>query len=247
MDQDRFPIPAPAFDGASRQVEIGNLFQWFREGWAAFVVNPGNWLAMMLIVVIAFIGVSIVPFLGGIVAQLLTPLLAAGLLVACRKIANEQPFTVADLFAGFQQKTGELLMLGVVYLVAVWVIALLVVLFAGGGVVGGLAMGNPLGLVLAAGGFLVGGLLWLLLSIPLTMAMWFAPALVLFNDMAPVAALKASFQAWLKNFTTFLVLGLLLLIATFFAVLPFGLGLLVLGPVVAGTVYASYRDIFLTT
>jgi hypothetical protein len=34
------------------------------------------------------------------------------------------------------------------------------------------------------------------------------------------------------------------MVLCFFAALPVGLGFLVLGPVLAGSVYASYRDIF---
>ena len=45
---------------------------------------------------------------------------------------------------------------------------------------------------------------------PLFMAIWFAPALVFFNRMAPVDALKASFNACLKNFLSLLVYGCLL-------------------------------------
>ena len=38
----------------------------------------------------------------------------------------------------------------------------------------------------------------------------------------------------------------LVMVLCFFATLPVGLGFLVLGPVLAGSVYASYRDIFLS-
>ena len=77
------------------------------------------------------------------------------------------------------------------------------------------------------------------------MAIWFAPALVFFNNMPPLDALKASFNACLKNILAFLVYGLIVLVLMFFAALPAGLGFLVLIPVLSGSVYASYRDIFL--
>jgi uncharacterized membrane protein len=40
---------------------------------------------------------------------------------------------------------------------------------------------------------------------------------------------------------------MILLTLTFIAVLPAGLGMLILVPVLAGSVYAAYRDIFLAT
>jgi hypothetical protein len=49
----------------------------------------------------------------------------------------------------------------------------------------------------------------MLLSLPIVMAIWFAPALVVFNAMQPVDALKASFHACLKNTLVFLVYGLM--------------------------------------
>jgi uncharacterized membrane protein len=45
----------------------------------------------------------------------------------------------------------------------------------------------------------------------------------------------------------FLVYGLITMVLCFFAALPVGLGFLVLGPVLSGSVYASYRDIFVAT
>jgi len=82
------------------------------------------------------------------------------------------------------------------------------------------------------------------LMLPLTMAFWFAPALVFFNNMTAADALRASFGACLKNIPSFLVYGLIVMVMLFFAALPAGLGLLVLLPVIAGSAYASYRDIF---
>ena len=95
------------------------------------------------------------------------------------------------------------------------------------------------------GGVFLAGLLTLLLGAPLLMAVWFAPALVYFNGLQPVAALKASFDACLKNWLVATIFGLITLVLCFFAALPMGLGFLVLLPVLYGALYASYRDIFL--
>ena len=76
------------------------------------------------------------------------------------------------------------------------------------------------------------------------MAMWFAPALVFFNNMSAPDALKASFEACLKNAVPFGVFALIVMVLTVFSALSAGLGLFVLSPVLAGANYASYRDIF---
>lgn len=242
---ENFPIPAPIFNGASRTVNVGNAFDWLRQGWAIFIVNPGAWMAITVIVIVITLGLAIVPLIGHLAVHLLTPLLAAGMLLACEKVAREEKLEITDLFAGFQRNTGSLVTLGVLYMLAILGVFLLVFLFVGGGVAGGLMMANPIGAGIAFGSFLVAALLSLLLCVPIVMAIWFAPALVVFNNLQPVNALRASFNACLKNTLVFLVYGLISLVLCFFAALPAGLGFLVLGPVLAGSVYASYRDLFI--
>jgi uncharacterized membrane protein len=62
--------------------------------------------------------------------------------------------------------------------------------------------------------------------------------------MSPGTALKASFFACLRNWLPFLIYSLVLLFLGMVAAIPFGLGFLVLIPVLAGSVYTAYRDIF---
>jgi uncharacterized membrane protein len=245
MRMEPFPIPAPGFNGASRRTEVDNVFNWFRQGWAIFIVNPGAWIAMMVILIVIYLGLAIVPWIGPLASYLLTPVLAAGMLLACERAARQEEFAITDLFAGFQHHTGSLVMLGVLYMLGLLVVFVLAFVFVGGGVAGGLLIGSPIGAGVALSGAFLAGLLWILLSLPIVMAIWFAPALVVFNRLQPVDALKASFHACLKNTLVFLVYGLISLVLCFFAALPLGLGFLVLGPVLAGSVYASYRDIFL--
>jgi len=242
-----FPIPAPQFKGSSRRVEAGSALNWFRQGWAIFIASPGIWMAMMVILVVIYLGLAIVPLIGQLAAHLLTPVLAAGMLLACQKVSAGQTPDITDLFAGFQRSTGALVTLGVLYMLGMLAVFLMVLLLVGGGMAGGMMINEPVGAGIAVGAMLIAGIVALLLSVPLVMAIWFAPALVVFNGMPPVDALKASFNACLKNSVPFLVYGLLAMVLCFFAALPVGLGFLVLGPVLAGSVYASYQDIFLAT
>jgi uncharacterized membrane protein len=57
-------------------------------------------------------------------------------------------------------------------------------------------------------------------------------------------SLRASFLACLRNPLPFLSYGLLLFVLLLIALAPFGLGLPVWLPVMFGSVYVSYRDIF---
>ena len=239
-----FPIPAPAFNGNSRVVPPGNAFDWLRQGWALFAANPGLWIGLAIVLLVIVLGVQIVPLVGTLAAHLLMPVLGAGLLLVCRKIDEGESVRIDDLFAGFKQNAGPLVLVGVLYMLAMFAIVVIVVVVGGGSVAGGLLSAQPAGLGVIFGGLMLSLLLSLALSVPVVMAVWFAPALVFFNNMQPVEALKASFEACMKNVLAFLVYGLIVLVLAFFAALPVDLGFLVLIPVLAGSVYAAYRDVF---
>jgi len=239
-----FPIPAPAFDGKSRTVAAGNAFEWLRQGWSLFVANPGMWIVLTIVLIVLMVGLTIIPLIGALAANLLTPVLAAGLMRACQRVENGEALDIGDLLTGFRHNTNNLIMLGVAFLIGLLVVFVVVVAFGGGSVASALLVGSPAGIGLALGGLLLALLLSTVLLVPLSMALWFAPALVFFNNMSPADALRASFSACLKNALAFLVYGLIVVTLLFFAALPAGLGLLVLVPVIAGSTYASYRDIF---
>ena len=239
-----FPIPAPAFNGKSRIVPPGNAFDWLRQGWALFVANPGLWIGLTIVLAVILFGMQIVPLVGTLAAHLLTPVLGAGMLLVCKKIDDGESAQIDDLFAGFKQNTGPLVMVGVFYMVAMLTIFIVAIVIGGGSLAGGLLSAQPAGLGLAFGGLLLSLLLSLALSVPVFMAVWFAPALVFFNHMQPVPALKASFDACMKNMLPFFVYGLIVTVLMFFAALPVFLGFLVLIPVLVGSVYVAYRDVF---
>ncbi len=241
---DTFPIQAPAFNGNSRTVPAGNAVEWLNQGWALFIVNPGLWVALTVVFLVVLVGLNVVPLIGSLAANLLIPLFSAGMLLSCQKAASGETLDISDLFAGFKQNTGNLVMLGVIYMVAMLIIFVIVFVLVGGGMAGGAMMGRAAGFGLAFGGMLLAMLVSLALMVPLLMAVWFAPALVFFNNMPPQDALKASFNASLKNTLPLLVYGVIVLALSFFAALPVFLGFLVLIPVLFGSMYVSYRDIF---
>ncbi len=246
-----FPLAPPPFDGASRRVDPGACFDWLRQGWALFAANPGVWLAVAVIALVVYFGLGIVPLVGGVAANLLLPVLTAGLLDLARRQSRGETIEIGGLFAGFQKRTGELVILGLIATLALIALALLAGILVGGGLAGGavgISFGRPaaFGAGLLLGSLFLGGLLLALALLPLTMALWFAPALVFFNGMPPKAAMKASFAACLLNWLPLLVYGVILFVLAFFAALPLGLGFLVLLPVLAGALEASLRDVFPT-
>ncbi len=240
-----FPLAPTPFKGESREVDAGACFDWLRQGWAMFLANPGVWIGCSVLLLIILMAISIVPFFGQVAAHLLVPLFGAGMVQVCRHLSDDDKTAeISDLFAGFRHNAGQLIMVGVFFAAGVFGLAFIAFLLISGGVLGGVVTGRVGGVGIAFGGIMLAGLLVMVLSVPVIMATWFAPALVFFHDMQPAAAMRASFDAGAKNWLTMVIFGVFLVVALFFAMLPLGLGLLLLLPVFSGAVYASYRDIF---
>lgn len=247
---DAFPLAPPPFSGRSRTVPAGNAFDWLAQGWATFTAAPGPWLAIAILFLVISIATGVVPLIGQLALVLLQPLLVAGMLHACRTLSEAGRIDVADLFVAFRTGATPLLTLGLVAAAGFLGILLIVFLVFGSSMVGGMmigAAGHPgMAMGLGFGAMLFTLLLALLLGIPLLMALSHAPALVHFHAMPPLAAVRASFAACLANWLPFSLFGLFMAIFAFFAALPLGLGFLILIPVLAGAMYAAYRDLFIT-
>lgn len=248
MDEStHLPAAPTAFKGVSRDVEPGACVDWLHRGWSMFLANPGVWIGSTMLLLVILMAISIVPLFGQIAAHLLAPLFGAGMVQIARHLeAGRQP-EVSDLFAGFRHNAGQLVMVGVLFAAGIFGLAFIAFLLVSGGVIGGVVTGKIAGLSIALGGVMLAGLVVLVLSVPVIMATWFAPALVFFHDMKPAAAMRASFDAGAKNWLAMVIFGIFLIVSLFFAMLPLGLGLLLLLPIFSGAVYASYRDIFVET
>lgn len=238
-----FPMAPRAYPGSSNEVEAGACFEWLRHGWAMFLGNPGMWVGAGAIVFVTlfFLFFTII---GQLAASMLLPILGAGMIYLCRCQVQGEPQKIGDLFIAFRVRTSSLLVVSALYTAGIFGIAILGFLLVTGGLLGGAVTGRVAGIVVAVGGVMVATLLVLALSVPVIMATWFAPPLVLFHNMPPVAAMKASFEACYRNWLPFTVYGIVLFILCFFAFLPAMLGFILLIPVLAGAWYASYRDIF---
>lgn len=249
-DQNPFLIPDNAKPGAGqgtpvgRSVDAGRAIEWLKQGWEYFMKNPGVWIAMAVILLVIYFVLGMIPFLGFLASSLLAPVLTAGMLIGCKSLADGGELRIDQLFAGFKQNVGNLVVVGVLNLVGFFLIGLVVAFLVGGAALTGGMIGQGRGAGVAAGGFMLAMLVAFALSVPLLMAIWFAPALVVFRDVGPLEAIKASFAACLNNIVPFLVYGVITFVLFFIAVLPLGLGLIVLMPVILGSIYAAYVEIF---
>ena len=228
--------------------------KWLMQGLVLLRRNFFIWVLFVLMLWGMVFVASRVPFTGLLLA-LFTPVFLGGLMIGCRALDKGEELEIAHFFAGFRNNTLNLITLGGFYLIGNVVIAGLMYAIGGGAIqqiVAGQAQNiDPEILMQAIGPALVALLAGMALSVPLTMAMWFAPLLVVFANKKPAHALRDSFQACLKNMLPFLVYGLVILVPLVLLMAPFDLanternpGLWVVALLVLPSVYTSYRDLF---
>jgi uncharacterized membrane protein len=242
------PAPPPArlpdvTEPDSRSVLAGRGLEWLRQGWQCFAASPGMWAAITVVWVVVMVVLNLVPLLGMIAATLLSTVTVGGLMQGCRALSRGERLALDHLWAGFGERVNPLLALGGWYLAAVFGVSVFVMLMsalvAG---VAGLAAFAALVVVSAATSLLL--IIAVVLMAPVLMAMWFAPALVMFHRMNALDAMRASFFASLRNAPAFIVFSLIYVVLVVLASIPAMLGWLVLLPVTFGAMYASYRDVF---
>lgn len=234
----------------ARKVDAGQGWQWIVDGFKLFRKNPPIWITLFVIYFLIVIAVSIIPVVGPLVMTLLAPVFTAGFMLACRDLEQGGELELGYLIAGFKHNTGQLITVGGLYLVGSIIILGLMMLTGGGAILGSAALGHMHGaepaevMVGAMGGMLIALLVALALLVPLLMAYWFAPALVVFHGIPAAEAMKLSFFGCLRNILPFLVYGVISFVLMMIAMIPFGLGMLILVPVLNASIYVGYKDIF---
>jgi uncharacterized membrane protein len=253
MQSPGLPATPPPSQGARepRSLPAGAGASFWGEGWRIFAVSPGVWILILIIYVAISIVLSLIPVIGSIAQLVLTPVFTGGIMLGCHALARGEPLSLAHLFEGFtQRRLGPLAIVGLIML-AMWIVFFVVAL-AGtfltigiSGVSALAAQSDPWAAGAAMGvSFFALCAVLLVVSCLIVMAYWFAPALVVLDGEDPVAALRKSFAACWTNIGPFLVYGLIFIGLAIVASIPFALGWLVLGPMIAGSCYAGWRQIF---
>ncbi len=239
-----------------RRVPFLRGFFWISEGFHLVFQSPFGWIKVISLWFGFTLLCGMIVAIGPILFSLMLPILFAGLMVGCRAIENGQSMRVSHLFAGFHDKRARLLALGGVNVLGEVILATLLLAW------GGQRMIELQTLSMDGTGNLeqLQSLMTELTPIFITLALvqtvllmlgWFAPALLIFNNLTLGQALSLSGKACIINALPFLAysigMGALLMALTItaFAVPFLGVLLLMMGvPTLIAAVYVSYRDIF---
>jgi hypothetical protein len=239
---------------------------WLREAYVMFSAHRLRWLSLLLAYYVVLVLVDALPWVGPIVAPILKPVFAVGFLAAAWSQQRGEPPRLAHLFRGFRADLRALLALGAA-LVAGVIVAIGATWFVDGGrlleALSGAARFDEM--ALGDGRVQAAMVFAAVAAIPVVLALWFAPALVVFQDCGARRALATSLAAAVANWRPVVVYALLvffwgaflpgIVAAAIAALLPQstaqGVAVIVLFPYVAMFVailhisdYVSYRDIF---
>lgn len=198
--------------------------QWIVQGWRTFRKSPFAWLLLAVLYIVSLFLLNQIPFVGRTVAALVSPVLIAILLVSAHELVEGRTLNPRRLLEAFNDpaRVLNLLALGLLPLAIVLLQSLLTFIDFPSVMIS-----------------LVGLVLWALAA----SALLYGLPLVVFEKCAPLEAVRNSVQVCLREpaaIGTFIAFAFILLII---AAIPLGLGVLIYLPVMAGAIYASYRQV----
>lgn len=236
--------------GQPQKRNAGAGWQWIKEAFNLFMQSPLIWIVLMIIWMVIVVGLSIIPLLS-LILYIISPILSGGIMLGCDALNRNDSLSIGHLFAGFKNNTAKLAGLGVIQLIGfilIFIVAALPFLLLG------LASSSDIlnifnpetipdesALIITMLYFLI----VLALEVPMIMGIWFAPSLIVFHNMKAWDAFKMSFRGCLSNIIPFLIYGLIFLVLAIVAMIPVGLGMIILMPVMIISMYSSYRSVFL--
>jgi uncharacterized membrane protein len=245
-------------------VPVANGLSWLGRGWGYFKDSPLGWILALVVWGVLSTVIGLVPFLGGFVMILLGPVIAGGLMIGCNDQDHGEKFTVSHLFAGFSGSGGQLVLVGVFYLVMI-ILATVVMGILAAMTIGSMGAMNPDNMEAMAMSMgpvvLIYVLLFLIIIAVIMMTYIFAPPLVALEEINAYEAMKLSFSGCMKNMLPLTVYGiagivlslvvLIPMILMTFSLVPIWLGVIlllacgaVLFPIFTASVYSAYRDIY---
>lgn len=217
---------------------------WLVEAFGLFRQRPAAWVGLAAGWLIITLGLILVPVIGGVIANFLQPVFFASFAIAALRQAAGEPVIMGDLFLGFRRNARALVNLGAILLVAeILVFALMALLglpMTGSGE-RTFTVGEYVEMLKGKEWILAGGFL---LTVLVKGALWFAPPLIALHDMPTAHAIRWSVYAALANLGAMVVYGLMLMALFFAAVIPWGLGLIVVIPMMLISTYIGYREVF---
>ena len=250
---------------------------WLTESYAMFVRHRLAWIGLLLAYYVVLLMVDLLPLIGVLLAPIVKPVLSVGFLAAAWTQERGGRPALRMLLRGFGANLGALLPLGIVFVLGISIALGATALIDGGRLLNMLygaapaadadptAAARHVQETLASPRVQLGMLFGGLCALPTILALWWAPALVVFQDANLATALGASLRAALANWRAAVRYagGVFVMGAVVPSIVTFALALVVPPPLNATLAallvlpylaffvatlhiadYVSYRDVF---
>jgi hypothetical protein len=189
--------------------------EWVRLGLRTFWRQPLAFVSLFFFFMAVISIVSQIPLVGSIVAPILLPFMTLGLMVAT-SVANDNqtgkptaPAMYMAAFGAMRAQWRPMVTLGLIYAVYFVVVIALSALIDGGQLAKAyLFDADVTPEVIDSSDFQAARLMVMALNVPLSLAMWHAPALIHWHHVEPVKSLFFSVIALFRNFTAYAMFGL---------------------------------------
>ena len=243
---------------------------WLRRAFAMFRTHRMPWVLLFCGYLAVLFVVNLVPFVGPLVVFALKPVLAVGLLAAAWSQERGGVPAMSQLFHGFRSNVAALLSIGVFFVIGMALVIQASAIVDGGKLRDFVAGLTPVTEEQAREAFAnaqvqLAMLFSAVLAVPVLLATWWAPALVVFQDAGPGKALATSLRASLANWRAlatytvtvfffyamlpmmvltllaFLLPAALMQVLVYVVALPYSIVLTVTLHI---SDYVSYRDVF---
>jgi hypothetical protein len=245
---------------------------WLAHAWRMFNQHRLAWIVLLLAYYLLLLFTRAIPFIGPWAMTIIKPVLAVGLLAAAWNQELGKTPALSQILQGFRANLWALLPIGLFFMLGMTAAVFASALVDGGKLIEFITASadtseEEVAKALADPQLQFGMMFSALLSVPVLVSTWWAPALIVFQDAGPGRALLASLRAAFANWRPllFYALGVFfygvvlpgLVVSALRLLLPAAVGqVLVLALLLpylaffAATLhisdYVSYRDVFHT-
>ena len=229
------PAPLPAHLHP-RVVPWRHALAWYEEAMRLFKRAPATWMGLAVLTLASELGLKALPGAAALASEIVTPLVACGLVYAAAAADRRTSPTLGLALAAFRAGASAIVAIVAADLfvfaaqaAAAWWIAD-VNLLSPAGTLSDLSAAAILGIQTTG----------VLAALPVT----FVPFHVLFERVPPGAAFAASWNAFAQNVLPLLAYAAASLLLVAFSALTLGLGFVLALPLWAASSYAAWKDVF---
>ena len=219
-----------------RIVPWQHALAWYEEAMRLFKRAPLTWAALAAITIATELVLRLVPSVGPLLAEVVAPLVACGLVFAAASTDRGARPTLVDATRAFRAPAGAIAAIVVSALVTFVAESLAAWWIAGANLLDPTGATGDIRASVLIGIYAIG----ILASLPVM----FVPFHVLLEPVAPGAAFAASWNAFALNAIPLIAYAGVSLVLLAFGLATLGLGFVVALPLWIASSYAAWKDIF---